>query len=106
MVPTAVSQSLIGPVRQALARLRSGLDQRTAFDPAISDRVFPIALRDTSAAMLLPALARRLAAAAPHVQVQCHLVDRAEIAPELAAGTLDLAIDIPQMARSTCPARR
>ncbi|MFO1238148.1 MAG: LysR substrate-binding domain-containing protein [Alphaproteobacteria bacterium] len=100
MVPTAVSQSLIGPVRQALARLRSGLDQRTAFDPAISDRVFHIALRDTSAAMLLPALARRLAAAAPHVQVQCHLVDRAEIAPELAAGTLDLAIDIPQMARS------
>ena len=45
MVPTAVSQSLIGPVRQALARLRSGLDQRTAFDPAISDRVFHIALR-------------------------------------------------------------
>jgi len=100
MAPTAVSQSLIGPVRQALARLRSGLDQRTAFDPATSDRTFHIALRDTSAAMLLPALARHLEAEAPRVQVQCHLVDRAEIAPELAAGTLDLAIDIPQMARS------
>ncbi|BCW90280.1 HTH-type transcriptional regulator LeuO [Alphaproteobacteria bacterium SO-S41] len=100
MMPTPVAQSLVGPVRQALARLRTGLDQRTAFDPATSDRVFHMAMRDTSAATLLPVLARQLEEAAPHVHVQCHFVDRAEIPSELAAGTLDLAVDIPQLARS------
>lgn len=100
MAPTPAAQGLIGPVRQALARLRTGLDQRIAFDPLTSDRAFHIAMRDTSAATLLPVLARHLEAAAPHVHVQCHFVDRAEIALELAAGTLDLAVDIPQLARA------
>lgn len=100
MAPSPAAQALIGPVRQALARLRSGLDQRIAFDPATSDRAFHIAMRDTSAATLLPVLARHLEAIAPHVHVQCHFVDRAEIPLELAAGTLDLAVDIPQLARS------
>ena len=49
MAPTPVAQSLIQPVRQALARLRSGLDQRAQFDPLTSARVFHIAMRDTSA---------------------------------------------------------
>jgi DNA-binding transcriptional LysR family regulator len=100
MAPTPVAQSLIGPVRQALARLRSGLDQRTAFDPANSDRIFHVAMRDTAAATILPVLAGHLEAAAPQVHIQCHFVDRAEIPSELAAGTLDLAVDIPQLARS------
>ena len=99
MAPTPVAQSLILPVRQALARLRSGLDARAQFDPANSARIFHIAMRDTSAATLLTPLARRLATAAPHVQVQAHIVDRADIPGELAAGTLDLAVDIPQLAR-------
>ena len=100
MAPTPVAQSLIGPVRQALSRLRTGLDQRTAFDPATSDRIFHLAMRDTSAATILPVLARHLETIAPHVHVQCHFVDRPEIPHELAAGTLDLAVDIPQLARS------
>lgn len=100
MAPTPVAQSLILPVRQALARLRSGLDQRARFDPETSGRTFHIAMRDASAAMLLAPLARHLARAAPNVQVQTHLVDRAEIGMELAAGTLDLAIDIPELQRA------
>lgn len=100
MAPTPVAQSLIQPVRQALARLRSGLDQRTQFDPATSTRVFHIAMRDASAAMLLAPLARHLERAAPGVQVQAHSVDRPDIPLELAAGTLDLAIDIPELQRA------
>lgn len=100
MIPTAVSQSLIEPVRQALARLRSGLDQRTAFDPATSERVFHIAVREAVAGVLLPTLAGRLQRAAPHIQIQSHLVERPQIAVELASGTLDFALDIPQLARS------
>jgi DNA-binding transcriptional LysR family regulator len=99
MAPTPAAQELIQPVRQALTRLRSGLDQRTAFDPARSDRAFHIAMRDTMAATILPILARHLETVAPHVHIQCHFVDRAEIPRELAAGTLDLAVEIPQLAR-------
>lgn len=99
MAPTPVAQSLILPVRQALARLRSGLDQRAKFDPQTSARTFHIALRDTTAAMLLPPLSQRLTREAPGVQIQVHILDRAEIPMELAAGTLDLAIDIPDLQR-------
>lgn len=99
MAPTPVAQSLILPVRQALARLRSGLDQRARFDPETAARTFHIALRDTTAAMLLPPLAARLTREAPGVQIQVHILDRAEIPMELAAGTLDLAIDIPDLQR-------
>ncbi len=100
MAPTPVAQSLILPVRQALARLRSGLDARTKFDPETAARTFHLAMRDTTAAMLLPPLARRLTREAPGVQVQVHILDRAEIPMELAAGTLDLAIDIPELQRA------
>ena len=100
MMPTPVAQSLILPVRQALARLRSGLDQRAAFDPATSTRVFHIALRDATATTLLAPLARHLQRAAPAVQVQAHSVDRQDIPLELAAGTLDLAIDIAELQRA------
>jgi DNA-binding transcriptional LysR family regulator len=100
MAPTPVAQSLIGPVREALARLRSGLDQRVRFDPLTSDRTFHIAVRDTTASMLMPALAFRLQQVAPGLHVQSHLVERAEIPLELASGTLDFAIDIPQLSRS------
>ena len=50
--------------------------------------------------MLLAPLARYLERAAPGVQVQAHIVDRADIPLELAAGTLDLAIDIPELQRA------
>ena len=99
MAPTPASQALIGPVRQALARLRSGLDQRVRFDPATSDRIFHIAAREATTAVLLPDLERRLAVEAPGVQIHTHLVERALIPGEMAAGALDFALDIPQLAR-------
>ncbi|MFT3809463.1 MAG: LysR family transcriptional regulator [Micropepsaceae bacterium] len=100
MAPTPVAQSLIQPVRQALARLRSGLDARVKFDPETAARTFHVAMRDTTAAMLLPPLSRRLTREAPGVMVQVHILDRTEIPMELAAGSLDLAIDIPELQRA------
>ncbi|NWH07534.1 MAG: LysR family transcriptional regulator [Alphaproteobacteria bacterium] len=100
LAPTPYAQQIIGPVRQALSRLRLSLEQRTGFDPASSDRIFHIALRDTVAVELMPSLMRGVAEEAPHIRIQCHLLDRAEIAHELAAGTLDFAIDIPELLRA------
>jgi DNA-binding transcriptional LysR family regulator len=99
MSPTPAAQALIGPVREALGKLRGGLDPRAAFDPKTSDRTFNIAIRDAAATALIPMLARRLERAAPGVRIHCHQADRTEIPSELASGRLDFAIDIPALAR-------
>ncbi|MBI1238871.1 MAG: LysR family transcriptional regulator [Alphaproteobacteria bacterium] len=100
IAPTPLATEIIGPVRLALGRFRFSLDQRSTFDPATSDRLFHLAMRDTVAAALLPALVAAFARAAPSVRIQCHMLDRATIPPELAAGTIDFAIDIPELART------
>jgi DNA-binding transcriptional LysR family regulator len=99
MAPTPAAEALIGPVRDALARLRSGLDLRASFDPATSDRTFNIAVRDVAPSLLMPVLARRIERTAPGVRIHCHQVDRPDIPAELASGRLDFAIDIPVLAR-------
>ncbi len=99
MLPTPAAQSLIGPVREALTKLRSGLDPQASFDPSTSDRIFNIAVRDTAASAIVPMLTNRLQRAAPLVRIHCHLVERPEIPVELATGRLDFAIDIPALAR-------
>jgi DNA-binding transcriptional LysR family regulator len=99
MAPTPAARALIGPVREALAKLRGGLDPGAGFDPASSDRVFNIALNDFGAMALVPALAKRLERSAPGVRLHCHKVERREIPVELASGRLAFAVDIPALAR-------
>jgi DNA-binding transcriptional LysR family regulator len=99
VAPTPAAQALISPVREALAKLRGGLDPGASFDPKSSERVFNIAVRDAASSALMPVLAKRLERTAPGVRIHCHQVDRTEIASELASGRLDFAIDIPALAR-------
>jgi DNA-binding transcriptional LysR family regulator len=47
--------------------------------------------------MLLPALMERIAQAAPGTSLRCFQVERRRIATEMAAGRLDLAVDISQL---------
>jgi DNA-binding transcriptional LysR family regulator len=100
MAPTPVAHNLIGPVRQALRALRTSVSQRERFEPATAERTFHIALRDAASSVLMPDLMLALRAKAPGLNIHCHQVDRREIALELAAGTLDFAIDIPELAKS------
>lgn len=99
MTPTPAAQALIGPVREAMGKLRAGLDARSGFDAKTSDRVFNIAARDVAASALMPVLAKRFQRLAPGVRLHCHQVERRDIPAELAAGRLDFAIDIPALAR-------
>jgi DNA-binding transcriptional LysR family regulator len=99
MAPTPAADALIGPVREALARLRSGLDQRTRFDPATSERVFSAAMGEVAAAALAPALAARLEKAAPEVRFNIVQFEREKVARELAGGAIDFAVDIPSVSR-------
>jgi len=99
MTPTPAAESLIGPVRESLARLKSGLDRGRPFDPESTDRVFNVSLRDMAASAIAPSLAQRLERAAPGVRFYFHQMDRASIPSELAAGRLDFAIDIAALGR-------
>lgn len=98
MTPTPAAQALIGPVREALARLRSGLGQRARFDPAVSERIFTVSASDTAAAAIAPALLRALGHA-PRVRFHWVQTDRADVPGELASGQIDFAVDIDALAR-------
>jgi DNA-binding transcriptional LysR family regulator len=100
MAPTPVAHNLIGPVRQALRALRTSVSQREQFDPRTAERTFHVALRDAASSVVMPDLMLSLRSKAPNLKIHCHQVDRREIALELAAGTLDFAVDIPELAKS------
>jgi DNA-binding transcriptional LysR family regulator len=51
---------------------------------------------------LVPLLHQR----APHVRLHCHQVERRDIAGELAAGTLDFAVDIPGLGKARLLSRK
>lgn len=93
--PTAMAEALMPAVREALDRLRAGLEPRSAFVPSRSTRVFNISARDAGAFILAPLLARRLQAEAPGVRIAWSQVSRGAISTELASGRLDLALDVP-----------
>ncbi|MDH3263908.1 MAG: LysR family transcriptional regulator [Paracoccaceae bacterium] len=73
LVPTDFARSLELPLREALDGLGALLGGPAAFDPARSTDVFKLSGIDFFAEMLMPGLARELAARAPGMRVQ--LVD-------------------------------
>lgn len=94
MVPTPLARSIIDPVRQSLRGFEVTLSGVERFDAASSERVFSLALRDVLEASVLPPLMASVARQAPLVGLNTLQVGRRELENELAAGTLDAAIDI------------
>src|SRR5471032_3261570 len=94
MVPTPMARSIIEPVRQALRGFELTLNGAERFDPTSSERTFTLALRDVLEATVLPPLMAQVASAAPGVGLNAPQVERRELESELAAGTLDAAIDV------------
>src|ERR1041384_2191373 len=60
MTPTPVGQSLIVPVRAALAQLREALEEKAIFDPTASARTFHVLTSDYAEITLLAPLLREL----------------------------------------------
>jgi DNA-binding transcriptional LysR family regulator len=54
--PTALALSLAGPVAEVLDRLRQTLAAHAPFDPATTDRVFPVAFSEYAESVLAPPL--------------------------------------------------
>ncbi|WP_082789322.1 LysR family transcriptional regulator [Tsukamurella pseudospumae] len=91
LVPTPVAESLIGPVRQALALMESALGQRSGFDPAKDERTFTILTSDYFLVLLLRPLLAALRREAPGVRIHARQVD-ADYADVLRQGLFDLCI--------------
>lgn len=94
MVPTPRARALAEPVREALAGLQHCLAGERAFDPATARRGFTLGLRDGLEACVLPPLIGFLAQHAPAIDIQSVTVARRDLVQELAAGRLDMAMDV------------
>jgi DNA-binding transcriptional LysR family regulator len=94
LAPSALTRDLIGPLRQSLHSLGAVLDGAGHFDPRETEAQFTLAMRDPAEAVALPRLMRSIAATAPRVDLRVLQVRRRGLEAALAAGTLDLAVDI------------
>ena len=95
MVPTPMAQNIIGPVRNALALLRTSVQESRIFNPQQANKTFRISMTDLTEAVILPLLFQRLRRLAPAVVIESFLGKRRETTKELAAGRLDFAVDAP-----------
>jgi DNA-binding transcriptional LysR family regulator len=94
MVPTPLARSLIEPVRRALRGLEVTLNELESFDPATTRKRFTLAVRDVFESTVLPSLLKTVSRKAPSVDIAAVQVERREFESELAAGTLDAALDV------------
>ncbi|WP_245312680.1 LysR family transcriptional regulator [Bradyrhizobium macuxiense] len=93
MTPTPLARQIITTVRQALNGLETTLTHTDRFDPAKTPKRFVIGLRNNLEAPMLSALVNRISAVAPLVEIATVRSERNNLERELAAGTLDVAID-------------
>jgi DNA-binding transcriptional LysR family regulator len=94
MTPTPLVRSIIEPVRRALRGFEVTLNGAARFDASSSERSFSLAVRDVLEASVLPPLMAGISEQAPSVTLNTLQVSRRELESELAAGTLDAAIDV------------
>lgn len=94
MVPTPLAKRLIDPLRESLKQLGAILNDTQGFDPASANKRFVIGLRDYMESTVMPRLMQTLSAQAPQVEVSTVRANRRGLEGELAAGTLDMAVDV------------
>src|SRR6266851_1487194 len=94
LAPTALTKSLIEPLRQALRSMGAVLAAGGRFDPRETAASFTVAMRDPLEQLVLPPLAHKLAKDAPRIDLRCVQARRRTVEAALADGTLDAAIDV------------
>ncbi|TWT13593.1 LysR family transcriptional regulator [Reyranella sp. CPCC 100927] len=94
IVPTPVARQMIGPVRQSLQGLGATLSRVSGFDPATARTRFTIGMRDVLESVVLPPLMKVVAQRAPFIDIAVVKSSRRELEMELAAGAIDVAIDV------------
>jgi DNA-binding transcriptional LysR family regulator len=94
LVPTPLTRGLIEPLRRSLGELGLLLGETPPFAPATATARLTLAMRDPVELLLLPRLMPMLAREAPGIDLRVVQVARRNLPSALAAGTLDLALDV------------
>jgi len=94
MIPTPFARRLLEPVRESLRTLDAAFAGLERFDPATSRKRFTLGLRAVMEPTVLPALMEEILGAAPGVGLAAVRVDRRRVETDLAAGALDVALDV------------
>lgn len=95
MVPTPTTESIIGPVREALALMRTSVDKSYQFIPAREQKTFRLSMNDLSESVILPRLYQVLENEAPKMKLQVVQLNRRDALKSLSAGQLDFVMDAP-----------
>lgn len=93
MTPTPVAQNIIVPAREALKLLRTSVQESHVFNPLTSEKAFNFASRDLLEVSIMPRLMSRLQDLAPGISLTNYDVNRANIVPAMASGSLDFFAD-------------
>ena len=94
MVPTPACRRLAPQIIENLANLQRALQQWDKFDPQTSNHLFRIGIHDSIEISILPALCSTLGERAPGVGFASVKFDRTQLARELSAGHIDVALDV------------
>lgn len=92
--PTELAAALAAPVAEVLDRLRETLSVHAPFDPATSDRVFPVAFSEYAEAVLAPPLLAMMAREAPGCLLAIRHGDRTNWQELLERGEAQLAVAV------------
>lgn len=94
MIPTPVAENMVGQVREALRLLNASVQLGDHFDPSQAEHDFKLSMHDVNEANLLPSLLASIQNEAPHISISSYTVPRNDLVKEMAAGQLDMAIDV------------
>lgn len=94
VMPTVLAQRLAPVISDSLARLQRSLEGLQDFDPLSDERTFTLSLPEQLEMVLLPPLLAHLRRCAPRCKVRTAGVRWSELKLELAAGRIDLAVQI------------
>lgn len=94
VMPTVLAQRLAPVISDSLARLQRSLEGLQDFDPLRDERTFTLSLPEQLEMVLLPPLLTHLRRSAPGCRVRTAGLRWSELKLELAAGRIDLAVQI------------
>lgn len=94
-MPTPLTRGMIEPLRRSLGALNALASEAGRFDPRTAPARFNLAMRDPLEALVAPLLMRTIAESAPLIDLAIVQARRRTLEAALAAGALDLAIDVP-----------
>ncbi len=96
MQPTPACRRIAPQLLDNLHQLRKTLQQFMDFDPLTTEQTFNIAIHNALEPLFIPPIYANIQQQAPKASLICMPLDRAQVKRQMAAGQVDVAIDVAQ----------